>query len=154
MLFSSRTLVSGAAALLALFNVVVASPQGGPISGLSDPATIPGHCSTTMDDFEHTTAWVKTHECYTYTRTVQSAACPVPTCPSPDPDQICPEYIKVSKVTVPCSTDCCPTTSTTYVSDGPCSTCDPCHIPTQWITYTTGCAGTPTITSETIVTPP
>ncbi|KAI1881289.1 hypothetical protein JX265_000115 [Neoarthrinium moseri] len=31
--------------------------------------TQPAHCSTTFDDFEHTTAWVSGHSCYTYTKT-------------------------------------------------------------------------------------
>ncbi|XDG09505.1 hypothetical protein ABKA04_009120 [Annulohypoxylon sp. FPYF3050] len=154
MLFSSRIFVSTAAALLALCNVATAVPQGGPISPVSTPTTIPGHCSTTVDDFEHTTAWVKTHECYTYTRTVQSSTCPTLSCPAQPTDRICPEIIKVSSVTVPCATDCCPTTTTSYVSNGACPTCAECPIPTQWITYTTGCAGTPTITSQTIETAP
>ncbi|KAI2624205.1 hypothetical protein GGR54DRAFT_565890 [Hypoxylon sp. NC1633] len=152
MLSSPRALVSGAAALLALCNVAAAVPQGGPI--IWPTTTLPGHCSTTIDDFPHTTATVKTHKCYTYTRTAQSSTCPTLSCPQRPTDVFCPEIIKVSSVTVPCSTDCCPTTSTSYVSNGPCPTCNPCAIPTQWITYTTGCPGTPTITSETIETPP
>lgn len=70
---------------------------------------------------------------------------------------MCPMYIKVSSTTVPCATDCCPLTPTAYVAatgTQPCPTCDPCRIPTEWITYTTGCAGTSTITDRTVVTPP
>ncbi|KAI1103101.1 hypothetical protein F4804DRAFT_244000 [Jackrogersella minutella] len=153
MLFSSRVLVSTAAAALALCNVAVAIPQGGPISKVPT-ATVPAHCSTTMDDFEHTTAWVKTYECYTYTRTAPSSTCPTLSCPPRPTDEFCPQIIEVSSVTVPCATDCCPTTSTSYVATGACPTCAACPIPTEWITYTTGCEGTPTITSATIETPP
>ncbi|OTB08152.1 hypothetical protein M426DRAFT_201732 [Hypoxylon sp. CI-4A] len=150
-MYSPRAFVSAAATLLALCNVAAASPQGGPIS----PApTLPGHCSTTIDDWEHTTATVKTHECYTYTRTVQSAACPTLSCPPRPTDAICPEIIIESRVTVPCATDCCPTTTTTYEPVGACPTCADCPIPTEWITYTTGCVGTPTITHVSIETPP
>ncbi|KAI0840965.1 hypothetical protein F5Y06DRAFT_234399 [Hypoxylon sp. FL0890] len=152
MFFSPRALVSAAAALSALCNVAIAIPQG-PIIPVST-LTIPGHCSTTVDDFEHTTAFVKTHECYTYTRTVPSSTCPTLSCAPRPTDVFCPEIIKISSVTVPCSTDCCPTTSTSYVANGGCPTCAECPIPTQWVTYTTGCPGTPTITSVTIETPP
>lgn len=74
MLFSTRTLLTGVAGVLAASNLAAASPQGGPISKVPS-ATIPGHCSTTIDDFPHTTATVKTHECYTYTREAASCEC-------------------------------------------------------------------------------
>ncbi|KAI1377749.1 hypothetical protein F4677DRAFT_46650 [Hypoxylon crocopeplum] len=164
MLFSPRTLVSAAAGLLALCNVAQGSPmeeerrwvnnEVNQFDVRTPTATVPGHCSTTIDDFEHTTASVKTHECYTYTRTAQAPTCPTLSCAPRPTDVICPLVIRVSSVTVPCATDCCPTTPTSYVSTGPCPTCNPCATPTQWITYTTGCPGTPTITSATIVTPP
>ncbi|KAI8963862.1 hypothetical protein F5Y11DRAFT_346112 [Daldinia sp. FL1419] len=148
MFFSTRAFVSGAATLLALCNVAVASP----VAEAPSP-TVPGHCSTTVDDFEHTTAWAKTHECYTYTRTTQSSTCPTLSCAPRPTDVVCPLYISVSSVTVPCTTDCCPTTSTSYVATGACPTCDPCPIPTEWVTYMTGCAGTPTITLSSIDSP-
>ena len=79
------------------------------------------------------------------------ALCPPLTCAPPPTDLVCPQYIKVSSTTVPCATDCCPTTGTTTVEAGTgsrtgagsdnCPTCDPCRIPTEWITYTTGCPG-------------
>ncbi|KAI1127378.1 hypothetical protein F5Y10DRAFT_194955 [Nemania abortiva] len=122
-------------------------------AGPASPA-LPGSCYTTSDDFEHSTATVLTHECFTQTSVVAAASCPTPSCAPPPTDLVCPLYIKVSSVTVPCTTDCCPTTSTVYESTGPCPTCDPCRIPTEWYTYITGCAGTPTITEVTIITPP
>ncbi|KAI1776893.1 hypothetical protein F4818DRAFT_362239 [Hypoxylon cercidicola] len=149
-MLSLRTLLAGAAGLLLAANLAAASPQGGPIM----PVSVPAHCSTTIDDFEHTKATVKTHECYTYTREAPAPTCATLSCASRPTDVICPLIIEVSSVTVPCATDCCPNTSTSYVSTGACPTCADCPIPTQWITYTTGCAGTPTITSETTVTPP
>ncbi|KAI0014402.1 hypothetical protein F4779DRAFT_9177 [Xylariaceae sp. FL0662B] len=154
MLFSPLTVLSAAAGFLAFCNVAAAVPQGGPISKATPSPTLPGHCSTTVDDFPHSTGSVKTHSCYTYTRTAPSPTCPTLSCPPKASDVACPLYIKVSSVTVPCSTDCCPSTSTSYVSTGACPTCARCPVPTQWITYTTGCPGTPTITSQTIVTPP
>lgn len=48
--------------LLAMLSSVTAADQ-------------PAHCSTTWDDWEHTTAGVKTHECYTYTKTRASGTC-------------------------------------------------------------------------------
>ncbi|KAI4870075.1 hypothetical protein F4820DRAFT_320078 [Hypoxylon rubiginosum] len=150
-MLSPRTLLAGVAGLLAAASLAAASPQG-PIKPVS---SIPAHCFTTSDDWEHTTATVKTHECYTYTREAPSPNCPIPSCPPRVTDAICPQIIEVSSVTVPCATDCCPTTTTSYVSTAACPTCaGNCPVPTQWITYTTGCAGTPTITSQTIVTPP
>ncbi|KAI0171832.1 hypothetical protein GGR52DRAFT_443656 [Hypoxylon sp. FL1284] len=164
-MFSPRVLLAG---LLAA-NIAVASPQGGPIISTtlhqssptiisstlhqSTPTALPGHCSTTIDDFEHTFATVKTHECFTHTRPAPSPTCPLLSCRPPPTDAICPEIIRVSSVTVPCATDCCPTTSTKYVSTAACPTCADCPIPTQWITYTTGCPNTPTITASTIITP-
>lgn len=68
-MFSSRTLLAGVAGLLAAANLAAAMPQGGPISPV---VTIPATCSTTIDDFPHTTASVKTHECYTYEREAPS----------------------------------------------------------------------------------
>ncbi|KAH9891368.1 hypothetical protein F4778DRAFT_784961 [Xylariomycetidae sp. FL2044] len=128
------------------------------------PAAVPGSCYTTWDDFEHETGGVKGPERYTYTSIVPSSACPTLTCAPKETDRICPLYIKVSAVTVPCATDCCPTTPTVYASASAsasatataaaCPTCDPCKIPTELITYTTGCPGTPTITSKTTITPP
>ncbi|KAI0117786.1 hypothetical protein GGR51DRAFT_500181 [Nemania sp. FL0031] len=121
----------------------------------SEPASevLPGSCYTTSDDFPHGTATVITHSCYTRTSIAPAPSCPTPSCSPPPTDQICPLFIKVSSVTVPCTTDCCPTTSTVYESKGPCPTCDPCRIPTEWVTYMTGCPGTPTITMSTIITP-
>ena len=49
-------LSSLAISLLAMLSAVSAANQ-------------PAHCSTTWDDWEHTTAGVKTHECYTYSKT-------------------------------------------------------------------------------------
>ncbi|RYP19295.1 hypothetical protein DL767_009684 [Monosporascus sp. MG133] len=117
--------------------------------GVKPPPT----CTTTYVDTAHWTAWTGTHVCYTHTVTAPAASCPTLSCPPPATDQVCPMYIKVSSTTVPCSTNCCPTTPTTTVSSGECATCDPCHIPTEWITYTTGCPGVPTITEVTTSTP-
>ncbi|KAI1334868.1 hypothetical protein F5Y15DRAFT_265665 [Xylariaceae sp. FL0016] len=149
MRFSPVSLLSAAACL---FAASIAAPAETGLSSTPSP-TIPGNCYTTMDDFEHTTASVKGPSCYTHTSTVQAASCPTYSCPSKPTDLVCPDYIKVSSVTVPCSTSCCPSTSTIYEPGGPCSTCDPCRIPTEWITYTTGCAGVATSTSKTTVTP-
>ncbi|KAI0390946.1 hypothetical protein F5Y17DRAFT_36343 [Xylariaceae sp. FL0594] len=116
--------------------------------------TLPASCYTTADDFEHTRATVMTHKCYTRTSVVPAATCPTLSCAPPPSTQVCPLIIKVSSVTVPCATDCCPTTATSYAASGPCPSCDPCRTPTEFITFTTGCPGTPTITRATVVTPP
>ncbi|GAP86383.1 hypothetical protein SAMD00023353_1800220 [Rosellinia necatrix] len=115
--------------------------------------TLPATCYTTWDDWAHTTATVKTHECYTRTSVIPDTTCPSLSCAAPPTDIVCPLSIRVSSVTVPCSTDCCPTTTTTYAPTGPCPTCDPCRVPTVWYTYTTGCLNTPTITEINTIRP-
>ncbi|KAI5917226.1 hypothetical protein F4810DRAFT_66084 [Camillea tinctor] len=150
MMFSPVSVLSVVAGLLAVSN---AAPADTDLAATPSP-TIPGHCYTTIDDFEHTTGTVKTHECFTITSTVPAVTCPTLSCAPRPTDQMCPQYIKVSSVTVPCATDCCPTTPTVYASNGPCPTCDPCRIPTDLVSVTTGCPGTPTITSHTLITPP
>ncbi|TGJ83772.1 hypothetical protein E0Z10_g4997 [Xylaria hypoxylon] len=130
------------------------TPLTYPYSSL-DP--LPGSCYTTFEDYKYTGATVKTHPCYTQTSLFPAAQAPCPTlsCRPIPTDLVCPQYIKVSSLTVPCATNCCPTTSTVYSADysAPCPTCDPCRIPTEWITYTTGCVGTPTITEVNVITP-
>ncbi|KAI0447577.1 hypothetical protein F4803DRAFT_573424 [Xylaria telfairii] len=131
-------------------------------SSSSSPHTLPASCYTTWDDWQHTTATVKTHPCYTRTSLIPPASCPTLSCPPRSTDQVCPLYIKLSSITVPCATDCCPTTSTVYLesparssgsSTAPaCPTCEVCPVPVEWITYTTGCVGTPTITEVNIIT--
>ncbi|KAI1749883.1 hypothetical protein F4782DRAFT_285116 [Xylaria castorea] len=149
--------------------IIAATSIATPTQSSSSSQTLPGSCYTTWDDWEHSTATVKTHECYTRTSLVPPASCPTLSCAPRPTDHVCPMYIKVSSMTVPCATDCCPTTSTVYqelisaaAATGssssssatlPCPTCDACPIPTEWITYTTGCAGTPTITEVNVVTP-
>ncbi|KAI0537642.1 hypothetical protein GGR58DRAFT_501965 [Xylaria digitata] len=122
---------------------------------VSSYETLPASCYTTFDAYGYPHATVKTHSCYTQTSLFPAAPCPTLSCPPIPTDLVCAEYIKVSSITVPCATDCCPTTSTVYKADysAPCPTCDPCRIPTEWITYTTGCAATPTITEVNVVTP-
>jgi len=56
---------------------------------------------------------------------------------------MCPMYIKVTSVTVPCSTDCCPHTPTATVTNRVCPGCPTgCVIPTETITVTSGCKKT------------
>ncbi|RYP56196.1 hypothetical protein DL771_011983 [Monosporascus sp. 5C6A] len=128
-------------------------PEPAPTTQKPAAKLAPATCTTTYIDTAHSTAWTGIHLCHTHTVTDAAASCPALSCPPPPTDLICPMYIKVSSTTVPCSTDCCPMTPTTTVSSGKCVTCDPCRIPTQWITYTTGCPGVPTITTMTMSTP-
>ncbi|KAI1353713.1 hypothetical protein F5Y01DRAFT_312609 [Xylaria sp. FL0043] len=149
-------LISTTAATGAQSNSVLnyaATPS--PTTSQPSSHTLPGSCYKTFDDIRHLRTTVLTHKCYTRTSSVPAAPCPTLSCQPIPSDQICPLYIKVSSLTVPCATDCCPTTSTVYKPDdsAPCPTCDPCRIPTEWITYTTGCPGTPTITEVSYVTP-
>ncbi|KAI0418487.1 hypothetical protein F5X98DRAFT_110976 [Xylaria grammica] len=129
------------------------APTTYPHTPLDPP--LPGSCYTTTSDPTHHRVSVQTHSCYTQTSFFAAAPCPTLSCKPPPTDLICPQYIKVSSLTVPCATNCCPTTTTVYEPDyaAPCPTCDPCRIPTEWITYTTGCPGTPTITDIHYVTP-
>ncbi|KAI1302980.1 hypothetical protein F5Y03DRAFT_396201 [Xylaria venustula] len=124
-------------------------------SSSSSLPVIPETCYKTITDYKHLRTTVQTHRCYTRTIHIPDAPCPTLSCAPTSSDQICPFYIKVSSLTVPCATDCCPTTSTVSRPDDsvPCPSCDPCRIPTEWITYTTGCVGTPTITEINYITP-
>ncbi|KAK3940312.1 hypothetical protein QBC46DRAFT_385832 [Diplogelasinospora grovesii] len=98
-------------------------------------APIPPSCTATVNGLE------KTHSCYTYTHTTHPLACPKIQCPVMT-DRVCPQYIVETTVTVPCSTDCCPTTPTTYVTT-PCQHCaTTCVTPTNTVTETTGCETT------------
>ncbi|KAK9771233.1 putative VWFC domain-containing protein [Seiridium cardinale] len=115
------------------------TPYGGGGYGQTPTPTLPGSCFTTWDDFEHTTGGVKGPDCFTYTSTTTPASCP--SCAA-DSTLVCPLFIRVTTTSVPCSTDCCPTTPTAYV-DGPCPTCGQCNIPTETTVQTTGCSTDP-----------
>ncbi|KAI0453121.1 hypothetical protein F5B21DRAFT_505679 [Xylaria acuta] len=54
------------------YPIITATPTPTQPSVSSSPSsqTLPGSCYTTWDDWEHTTATVKTHECYTRTSLV------------------------------------------------------------------------------------
>ncbi|ORY65005.1 uncharacterized protein BCR38DRAFT_189108 [Pseudomassariella vexata] len=132
MLFSTKSIPSLAVGFLAIWSCTAQLAETD-----APTPTQPAHCSTTIDDFEHMTGWVTTHSCYTYTSTTQASSCPTY---SRDPSAICPLYIQVSTIDVPCATDCCPTTGTTYVTEASCSTSVPCPVSTEYITSTTGCA--------------
>ncbi|KAI2625155.1 hypothetical protein GGS21DRAFT_310040 [Xylaria nigripes] len=119
-----------------LFSLSIAAPAD---TATATPA-LPASCYTTIPS-EHT---VETHKCYTLTTVIPPTTCPVLPCPTPH--GMCPQDVVVSSRTVPCSTDCCPTTSTISEPSGPCPTCEACPLPTVWVTYITGCPGTPTIT--------
>ncbi|KAK1836813.1 hypothetical protein QBC39DRAFT_367019 [Podospora conica] len=74
-------------------------------------------------------------KCYTHTvRAPPKTGCPAPT------DVMCPMYIKVTSVKVPCATDCCPTTKTATVTA---SCTKGCQVPTETVTVQTGCKATP-----------
>ncbi|KAI3338653.1 hypothetical protein F4824DRAFT_499018 [Ustulina deusta] len=162
-MFISRLMTAGY--LLAFSTVAAAETQSRsaqnhpntPTPTVSQPSsyTLPQSCYTTFEDFRYHRTRVLTHSCYTRTSFFPAGPCPTLSCPRASTGHVCPLYIKVSTVTVPCATDCCPTTSTAYEPDNsaPCPTCDPCLIPTEWITYTTGCVGTSTITEINVVTP-
>ncbi|KAI1423314.1 hypothetical protein F5Y12DRAFT_551724 [Xylaria sp. FL1777] len=76
-----------------------------PISQSSPSHTLPESCYTTFDDARHHRTTVLPHRCYTRTSLVPAAPCPTLSCTPIPSDLVCPLYIKVSSVTVPCSTD-------------------------------------------------
>ncbi|KAK0637075.1 hypothetical protein B0T17DRAFT_504454 [Bombardia bombarda] len=91
-----------------------------------------------------------THSCYTYTETTTPRFCPKQQCPI-QTDLVCPQYIVVTTLNVPCNTNCCPVTPTVY-STKTCPGCPKgCVIPTVTDTITTGCK---TTTSPTIFIDP
>ncbi|KAK8127581.1 hypothetical protein PG984_008689 [Apiospora sp. TS-2023a] len=97
----------------------------------------PAHCSTTLE------AGVRTHECYTYTKTRASGPCPTY---YPPADIMCLMTVAVENLEVPCATDCCVETPTAYV-DAPCPASPTgCVFPTETITQTMGCAVTAPVT--------
>ncbi|KAL2261337.1 hypothetical protein VTK26DRAFT_4385 [Humicola hyalothermophila] len=100
--------------------------------------TLPGGLPPTCVGFQD--GVIKTPDCYTATTTVDPTKCPITHCPTPTGLILCPQYIKLTTISVPCSTDCCPTTPTHTVTDK-CPGCPgtTCVIPTSTITVTTGC---------------
>ncbi|KAK3353263.1 hypothetical protein B0T25DRAFT_518368 [Lasiosphaeria hispida] len=73
-----------------------------------------------------------------------TASCPKLKCAAPT-NIMCPAYIKLETLEVPCANDCCPNTKTKTVTKA-CSTCATgCVIPTQTVTQTTGCGVNPTL---------
>ncbi|KAG7287533.1 hypothetical protein NEMBOFW57_007045 [Staphylotrichum longicolle] len=99
---------------------------------------------------------IKTPSCYTATttKTVVPTSCPKIKCAVPSDPIMCPMYIKVTSVAVPCSTDCCPKTPTATVTKKVCPTCTTgCVIPTETYTVTTGCKTTKTADPGPILTP-
>lgn len=74
------------------------------------------------------------------TRAKTGGGCPREECPPTTEPVICPLAIIESIITVPCSTDCCPTTGTTTVTT-PCPTpCEKCTISTNYSTVTASCS--------------
>ncbi|KAL1836503.1 hypothetical protein VTJ49DRAFT_5061 [Mycothermus thermophilus] len=85
---------------------------------------------------------LQTSSCYTHTTTttVVPKDCPPIKCLPPTNPIACPAVIKITSVPVPCSTNCCPSTPTQTVTKKICPTCiTRCVIPTETVTYTTGC---------------
>ncbi|TRX96839.1 hypothetical protein FHL15_002145 [Xylaria flabelliformis] len=129
--------------------------------------TLPGSCYTTWDDCKHTTATVKTHECYTRTSLIPPGKQPPifphspystpPIIPSSPPNSIKAkeEEKGLTPTQHPAQLSPAPRGPRTSGASTtlPCPTCEACPIPTEWITYTTGCVGTPTITEVNTVTP-
>ncbi|KAK4251338.1 hypothetical protein C7999DRAFT_28068 [Corynascus novoguineensis] len=130
---------------LGLMGICSAAPAGQDINlpVLTLPEPLPSTCYGVVDGV------VKTPSCYTATVTktvkpTKPTSCPQYECPPPKDDPImCPMYIKVTSVAVPCSTDCCPSTPTSTVTTTSCPRCTTsCVIPTETITVTTGCKTT------------
>ncbi|KAL2020453.1 hypothetical protein VTK56DRAFT_8419 [Thermocarpiscus australiensis] len=84
---------------------------------------------------------IVTPSCYTYTLTTTPIKCPSLPCPTQTGPIVCPQLVKVTTISVPCSTDCCPVTPTEYVTNS-CPGCG-CVIPTATVTVTTGCKVNP-----------
>ncbi|KAH6634983.1 hypothetical protein B0J18DRAFT_35213 [Chaetomium sp. MPI-SDFR-AT-0129] len=100
------------------------------------PTGLPKTCSKYLEDPKL---------CYTATttETVAPSICPMIKCVEPTGHVVCPPYIKVTTVEVPCSTDCCPKTPTatvTATADCPGCTAE-CVVPTTTVTATTGVCG-------------
>ncbi|KAI0910102.1 hypothetical protein F4823DRAFT_389647 [Ustulina deusta] len=66
---------------------------------------LPQSCYTTFEDFRYHRTRVLTHSCYTRTSFFPAGPCPTLSCPRASTGHVCPLYIKVSTVTVPCATD-------------------------------------------------
>ncbi|KAK4044199.1 hypothetical protein C8A01DRAFT_31807 [Parachaetomium inaequale] len=125
--------LSNSLLFLGLVGISSAAPAG---QDITLPGGLPPTCIGFVDGA------VKTPSCYTATttKTVTPSICPLIKCVAPTDPIMCPMYIKVTTVAVPCSTDCCPQTPTATVTKSACPTCTTgCVIPTQTVTVTTGC---------------
>ncbi|KAL1843707.1 hypothetical protein VTK73DRAFT_2788 [Phialemonium thermophilum] len=111
-------------------------------------AAAPGPLATITSDLP-ASCTEKPVSCYTRTHTTSSENCPRINCPMAS-RLICPMYISITSLPVPCSTDCCPSTPTHYVTHSCVTTCPTaCVIPTETVEVTTGCPATPTPTGRT-----
>ncbi|KAK5658343.1 hypothetical protein OQA88_2319 [Cercophora sp. LCS_1] len=99
-------------------------PTGLPTGILTVPQPTPTTCSSVVGGI---TIGPK---CHTHTTTELPKTC------KPVTGIACPAYVIVSTVSVPCNSECCPTTRTRTVSQA-CPT--GCVIPTITETVTTGC---------------
>ncbi|KAF3020090.1 Rhs element vgr protein [Neopestalotiopsis sp. 37M] len=108
---------------------------------LPAPATgIPGSCLTTFIDAIDRTGDIIGPSCFTYTTTY---ALPCFACPPLSTPIACPALAVLTSITVPCPTDCCPTTTTTTLP-GTCPPCGTCVIPTYTSTVSATCTSTST----------
>ena len=100
-------------------------------------------CRTTIWNRENSMEIVKTPDCYTYTTSTTPSECRC----TMAPEVMCPMYIKVTTVGVPCHNTCCPKTPTKTVKACP-TMCNPkaCTIPTETYYTTTGCPKKPDAT--------
>ncbi|KAK7987202.1 hypothetical protein PG988_002190 [Apiospora saccharicola] len=121
------------------FTIALSLLLGSAFTSASDAAvkptqTIPASCTTTS---RHA---LVTHSCYTATAyTTRIGGCERLECPPRTRPVMCPLFEIESIVTVPCKTDCCPTTPTTTVTT-PCpSPCPECPHTVLTKTTTTGC---------------
>ncbi|KAK0744049.1 hypothetical protein B0T18DRAFT_431201 [Schizothecium vesticola] len=148
--------------LLASFQLGAAAPapevdtggSGLTVGGLNPDNSIPAATLTLNPNLPSNVVWPTAGltpfpatcgmnpKCYTHTvRAPPKTGCPAPT------DVMCPMYIKVTSVKVPCAqvplprcTDCCPTTKTKTLTA---SCTKGCQIPTETVTVQTGCKPTP-----------
>ncbi|KAH6632171.1 hypothetical protein F5144DRAFT_244329 [Chaetomium tenue] len=138
--------LSSTLVFLGLLGISSAAPAGQDIDPVTFGTALPSTC----------VGWGTKPTCYTATTTTTAVPtiCPMIKCVAPTDPIMCPMVIKVTTVSVPCSTDCCPRTPTATVTEkGRCPGCTTgCVIPTHTVTVTTGCKTTGIIRPTAILT--
>ncbi|ORY71112.1 uncharacterized protein BCR38DRAFT_404235 [Pseudomassariella vexata] len=96
------------------------------------PASLPGHCTTIINDLKLQSTTTLEYSCYTHTTTTEHS---IYYCDKPTSITCAPTPTHTITAKLPCSIDCCPITSTKVVTKYPLTSCPvPYSCPSQTAT--------------------